>query len=222
MNEKKNFRRIKELEDNILSCVAIGDCRNALKGPYSKPIIEICCPNRDHGPGFETYFARGRFTLARALMDEKILPSEGVAEIVYHCTLCGSCREVCNNCENPDITINAREDIDDHVDIWENLRADLVEAGVAPLKRHKEIFTHQEKEHNPYFEDHKNRLNWLPKDSKFLKQGGEYIFFVGCTSAYRLNDISRTFLGHIVTHNPHPLQRSLSIKCLYAIRKQLL
>lgn len=188
------LRRLSELEERILSCIGVGDCRNALKGPYSNPIIEISCPNREHGSGFEVHFARGRFSLARALLDGRIEPSEGLAEEVYQCTLCGSCRYVCNNCENPDLIVNARENIEDHVEIWEEMRADLVDAGVAPLPKHKEIFSHQEKEHNPYFEKHSDRLNWLSKDSEFLKPGGEYLFFVGCTSAYRLNDISRTFL----------------------------
>ncbi len=196
-SEKKEFRRIKELEENIYSCVAVGDCRNALKGPYSKPIIEISCPNRENGPGFESYFARGRFSIARALLEGKIEPTEELAEIVYHCTLCGSCHEVCNNCVNPDMEINARTNIGEHTDIWEDLRADLVDAGVAPLPRHKEIFEFQKKEHNPYNGKHEDRLNWLSKDSKFLKPGGEYLFFVGCTATYRLNSMSLDFLSVI-------------------------
>ncbi|MHA1488367.1 MAG: (Fe-S)-binding protein [Promethearchaeota archaeon] len=192
MTEK--LKRLSKLEERILSCIGVGDCRNALKGSYSKPILELSCPNREHGSGFEVNFARGRFSLARALLDGRIQPSEGLAEEVYQCTLCGSCRQVCNNCANPDLIVNARENIGDHIDIWEQFRADLVDAGVAPLPKHKKMFSHQEKEHNPYFEKHSERLNWIPKDSKFLKPGGEYLFFVGCTSAYRLNDISRTFL----------------------------
>jgi len=204
MDENKmtdKFKRLSELEERILSCIGVGDCRNALKGPYSKPIIEISCPNREHGSGFEVHFARGRFSLARALLDGRIEPSEGLAAEVYQCTLCGSCKYVCNNCANPDLLVNARENIEDHVEIWEQMRADLVDAGVAPLPKHKDIFSHQEKEHNPYFENHSDRLNWLPKDSQFLEAGGEFLFFVGCTSAYRLNDISRNFLEIAKTAN---------------------
>lgn len=196
-SEKKKFKRITELEENIYSCVGVGDCRNALKGPYSKPLLEICCPNRDNGPGFESYFARGRFSIARALLEGKIEPTEELAEIVYHCTLCGSCHEVCNNCVNPDMEVNARINIEDHTDIWEALRADLVDAGVGPLPRHKELFELQKKEHNPYGAKHEDRLNWLPKDSKHLKPEGEYIYFVGCTSAYRLEQMSLDFLSII-------------------------
>ena len=192
MSEK--LKRLDDLEERILSCVAIGDCRGALKGPYSNPFLEITCPMMDHGPGFEAFFARGRFTIARALLDGKIEPSEGLAEVIYQCTLCGACREVCNNPENPCMSNPARESIDDHVEIWEALRADLVDAGMAPLGRHKEIFAHEAKEHNPYFENHNDRLIWIPKDFELLPKGGDALFFVGCTSAYRLNEISKSFL----------------------------
>lgn len=192
MTEK--FRRISEMEERILSCVAIGDCRGALKGSFSNPILEITCPMRDHGPGFEAFFARGKFTIARALLDGKIKPSEGLAEVLYQCTLCGSCREVCNNPENPCMKFNARENIEDHVEIWESMRADLVDAEVAPMPRHKELLAHQIKEHNPYFEKHGDRLSWIPKGTKYSQKGGDALFFIGCTSAYRLKDICSTFL----------------------------
>lgn len=182
------------MQDRLLSCVAVGDCRGALKGSFANPILEAACPMRDHGPGFEAFFARGRFTISRALLDEKIIPSEGLAEVVFQCTLCGACREVCNNMENPCMDVNARKYIDDHVEIWESLRADLVDAGVAPMARHKELFSHLNLEHNPYFEKHTQRLNWVPNKFKNGLKKGKTFFFVGCTSAYRLNEISSTFL----------------------------
>jgi len=188
------LKRVQDLEDRILSCVAIGDCRGALKGPFNNPILESACPMRNHGPGFEAFFARGKFTICRALLNEKIEPSEGLTEVLYQCNLCGACREVCNNPENPCMTVSAREFIEDHIEIWEALRADLVDAGVAPPARHREIFEHEKKEHNPYFEKHNDRLNWIPKEIKFLKKGGDAYFFIGCTSAYRLNILSKSFL----------------------------
>jgi heterodisulfide reductase subunit D len=188
------LKRIQDLEDRILSCVAIGDCRGALKGSFNNPILESTCPMRDHGPGFEAFFARGRFTICRALLDEKIKPSDELAEILYQCNLCGACREVCNNPENPCMTVTAREYIEDHIEIWEALRADLVDVGVAPPARHREIFEYEKKEHNPYFEKHDDRLNWIPEKFRFLEKGGSAFFFIGCTSAYRLNFLSKSFL----------------------------
>jgi heterodisulfide reductase subunit D len=192
MSDKLN--RLHNFEDRILSCVSIGDCRGALKGAYSNPILESTCPMRDHGPGFEAFFARGRFTIARALLNGKLKPSSGLSEVIYQCNLCGACREVCNNPENPCMTIPARESIGDHIEIWEALRADLVDIGVAPLPYHKEIFEHEKVEYNPYFEKHSDRINWLPAEMKLLPKGGDYFFFVGCTSSYRINQISIKFL----------------------------
>ncbi|MCK4282580.1 MAG: hypothetical protein KAX10_10715, partial [Candidatus Lokiarchaeota archaeon] len=95
------LKRMLEYEERLLSCVSIGDCTNAIKGLYSNPILEATCPMIEHGPGFEAFLARGKFTIARGLLDGKLEPSEGLAEVIYQCTLCGACREVCNNPENP-------------------------------------------------------------------------------------------------------------------------
>ena len=129
------LKRTEKMRDRIYSCVGVGDCKMELKGKYSDPISEACCPLLRHGSGFEGAFARGQFSIARALLNEKIEPSEGLANEFYQCTLCGGCHEVCNNCENADWAVPARENIGDHVEIWEAIRADLVDEGVAPLPR---------------------------------------------------------------------------------------
>jgi len=190
----EKLKRMTEFEERIYSCVAVGDCTRGLKGPYSNPLLEAACPMIDHSPGFEAFLARGKFAIARALLNNKIEPSEGLAEVLYQCTLCGSCREACNNPENPCMTISARENIVDHIELWEALRADLVDVGVAPMPRHKEIIGSMGDQHNPYFGKHDERLNWIPQDAKYLRKGGDALFFVGCTSAYRLNEISQNFL----------------------------
>lgn len=190
----EKLKRISEFEERLNSCVAVGDCTRALKGPYSKPILEAACPMIEHSPGFEAFISRGKFAVALALLDGKIEPSEGLAEVIFQCTLCGACREVCNNPMNPCITISARENIMDHMELWEALRADLVDAGVAPMLKHKEIIGSMKSEYNPYFEKHDERLKWIPENANYLQKGGDALFFVGCTSAYRLNDISSNFL----------------------------
>ncbi len=156
---------------------------------------KLCCPLLRHGSGFEGAFARGRFSIARALLNEKIEPSEGLANEFYQCTLCGGCHEVCNNCENADWAVPARENIGDHVEIWEAIRADLVDEGVAPLPRHKEILDSIRDEHNPYFQAHTERLGWIPQDSGVVSDSADTLFFVGCTGAYKLNEMPLNFSG---------------------------
>jgi heterodisulfide reductase subunit D len=69
----------------------------------------------------------------------------------------------------------------------------LVDAGVAPMPRHKEILGSVIKDHNPYFQEHKNRLNWIPNTSNITKNS-PILFFVGCTGAYKLNEMPKNFL----------------------------
>ncbi|HME54164.1 MAG TPA: (Fe-S)-binding protein [Candidatus Lokiarchaeia archaeon] len=166
----------------------------ALKGKYSCPISEATCPLLHHSSGFEVLFARGRFSLARALLKETVEPSEGLANIFYQCTLCGGCHEVCNNCENADWVVPARENIGDHVEIWEAMRADLVDAGVAPMPQHKEILESIKDEHNPYFQAHGQRLDWMPQGSEAVTEGAETLFFVGCTGAYKLAEMPQNLI----------------------------
>ncbi|MHA1339463.1 MAG: (Fe-S)-binding protein [Promethearchaeota archaeon] len=197
------LKRLEEMRERVYSCVGVGDCIAALKGKYSAPIAEAVCPFTKHGSLFEIYFARGKFSIARALLTGKIEPSEGLAEVLYQCTLCGACHEVCNNCEHPDWSVPARESIGDHVEIWEAMRADLVDAGVAPLPRHREIIEYLKKEHNPYNEKHEDRTKWLQRSSSMDKKGSlsgvsqksEIMFFVGCTGAYRTTDTVKSLIA---------------------------
>ena len=69
------LKRMEEMRERIYGCVGVGDCRAALKGPYSHPIAEATCPFLRHGR-FESVLPRGHFSTARALLTEKIEPSE--------------------------------------------------------------------------------------------------------------------------------------------------
>ncbi|HMF34308.1 MAG TPA: (Fe-S)-binding protein, partial [Candidatus Lokiarchaeia archaeon] len=188
------LKRTEEMRDRIYSCVGVGDCRAACKGPYSNPIAEATCPFLRHGHRFESTLPRGHFSTARALLTDRIEPSEGLAETFYQCTLCGGCREVCNNCENADWAIPAREGIGDHTEIWEGIRADLVDAGVAPMPRHKEILESVTNNNNPYFEEGTSRLAWVPLEFPLVPDNPDAAFFVGCTGAYRLAESPTNFL----------------------------
>jgi hypothetical protein len=70
-----DLKRTKEMKERIYCCVGVGDCKAALKGKFSDPISAATCPFYDHGPQFEAYYARGKFSIARALLNEKIEPS---------------------------------------------------------------------------------------------------------------------------------------------------
>jgi heterodisulfide reductase subunit D len=105
-----------------------------------------------------------------------------LAETAYECSLCGSCETICDSIIHLDL-----------VEILEALRADLVDAGLGPMPRHKEILEWLKKENNPYMEKHEDRLKWMPEDRNASEESG-ILYFTGCTAPYRQAEISRAFL----------------------------
>lgn len=182
MVELRNFKALSSMAQ---SCSGIGDCRVAYRqvlGWYG------VCPMVDHTPGFEPYYARGRIRSIRGLLEGKFEPSESFARVMYHCTTCGACKAVCHVSGVDHITWPTSKYID-HVRLFEAVRADLVELGLGPMPRHREILDWTRREHNPYMEKHEDRLRWA--GGRELKSRGDVLFFVGCTGPYRMPDVCR-------------------------------
>ncbi|MFW9800319.1 MAG: (Fe-S)-binding protein [Candidatus Thorarchaeota archaeon] len=165
--------RVSEYYEQIWKCGRCGYCAGG--HPDDR------CPSRFLG-GFESSTARGKLLIARALMKGELDPSGKLAERVYECSLCGSCETICDTIIHLELT-----------DILETLRADLVEAGLGPMPRHKEILDWIMEENNPYMERHEDRLKWIPQ-GKNASGESEILYFTGCTAPYRQPEISRAFL----------------------------
>ncbi|MEM4445789.1 MAG: heterodisulfide reductase-related iron-sulfur binding cluster [Candidatus Jordarchaeales archaeon] len=179
------LKHVKALSSMAQSCSGIGDCRTAYRqalGWYG------VCPMVDHTPGFEPYYARGKMRAIRGLLEGKFEPSGSFARVMYQCTLCGACKAVCHVSGVSCITWPTSKFID-HTRLFEALRADLVELGLGPMPRHKEILNWISREHNPYMEKHGDRLAWAGGYS--LKAKGDMFFFVGCTGPYRMPEVCR-------------------------------
>jgi len=187
---QSSFKHLKEHEDAIYSCSRIGDCREAVMVSVGKYKV---CPVREHTPGFEAYHARGRLLVAQGLLEGDIKPSPDLARVAYMCTTCGACKWTCHMTFTPSIRLFCEQLIPDHTKIWEALRADLVEQGLGPMPRHREILEWTHREHNPYMEPHNTRRAWIPKDLK-VPEKGETLLFAGCTGPYRRPEILRSLL----------------------------
>lgn len=122
----------------------------------------------------ETYTARGRNVLLRLLLEELLEPTEEVAEHFFQCAVCGYC-EI--RCAVP------------LVSIYEAARADFAKLGLK-IEKHQKFAESVAMNHNPYFESHNQRYTWLeaPSTSEMKVELG---FFVGCTSAYREQEMAR-------------------------------
>ena len=122
----------------------------------------------------ETYTARGRNVLLRLLLEELLEPTVEIAELFFQCAVCGYCE---TRCAVP------------LVSIYEVARADFAQLGLQ-VEKHQKFAESITKNHNPYFEHHDQRYSWLEAHHTSEPEA-ELGFFVGCTSAYREQEMAK-------------------------------
>jgi len=97
-------------------CVRCAGCTYG----YGDTGFEVVCPiHKKHL--FFTYSLGGMLQISRALYEKRAGLSESVGDVVYSCTGCGACGEMCAEVDFPDI-----------VQLQHELRARCVEAGQIP------------------------------------------------------------------------------------------
>lgn len=142
---------------------------------------ERTCPSGELG-GFDSYYASGKNKLLLALLTGELEYAREVAEIFYHCTLCGNCQQ---QCIVPDIHPNM-------VYWFESFREKAVELGIGPMPEQKTQADNIEKEHNPYKEPHEKRLDWLPNKVAELPKKADVVYFAGCTTSYLEKNVAKS------------------------------
>ncbi|MBD3211806.1 MAG: (Fe-S)-binding protein [Candidatus Lokiarchaeota archaeon] len=172
---KKEYKFLAKYEKMLLQCIACGDCREAIDITSSPPKWGVCAV-RDHSPGFEPFFGRGKMQIIRSIWQNKLELSKEMAEVIYQCPTCNACAETCVY------------DLDNAL-IYEALRAELVEEGFE-LESHKEMNQAMERLLNPYNRGNERKGEWIKKldfDIKNAKEeDAEVLYFVGCTAALTL------------------------------------
>lgn len=187
------LKHLKEHWKDIFSCMGCGDC-----GYSIRPAVEryLVCPVKEAKGegGFEIYFARGRMTVLKSILEGQIHLSEELARWVYECSECGNCTEVCHMTHNENVALPTCNWID-HVKVWEALRKDLVDAGFAPLDKHGNLIDYMESEDmkNPYGEEKAKRFEWISEFPE-IKDQGKLMFFGGCTMPLRQVDTLRSMM----------------------------
>jgi heterodisulfide reductase subunit D len=143
---------------------------------------------------FEIWFSRGRMNVLKSILEGKIPLSKDLAEFVYQCSECGNCTEVCHQTQNEHIVLNTSKWID-HVEVWNALREDLVEAGFAPLERHQVLieYMNNPEMRNPYGEVKIDKTKWASEFSN-IKENADLVFFTGCTMPLRQVNTLRSLM----------------------------
>ncbi len=175
----KALKKLKELRWDIYQCsLKCFNCQFVNPHVLVDQHHYMNCPAGKHFV-FDAYFSGGRMEIARGLLDKSLkLPTDKLLEVVYSCTTCGSCQEICHY--NREIS---------PVKVFETLRELLVEEEIGPLPEHIAFINSIKNTHNPYNEDHSKRLAWLEKKENL--KPAKLLYFVGCTSSYRTKNIAQ-------------------------------
>lgn len=163
--------RLDDYKTQIYSCLRCGFCFDHSQGGQQK----ICPPYNTFG--LESYGARGKLAIARALVDRVVGYDNEIAARIFACTECSACQEQCLKYVALD-------------DIYAAMKEDLVEKGLLPSKV-AEILASLEEFGNPYRKPAEKRFAWLPGEKKVNKKAKVFLF-VGCTPAYLRRGIARS------------------------------
>lgn len=162
--------RLEGYRSQIYSCLRCGFCFDHIEGSQQK----VCPSYLTYG--LESYGARGKMAIARALVDGAIAYDAEVARRVFACTGCSACHEQCFKYL-------------DLLGIYRAMRADLAEGGLVPPEL-AEVADALQEEGNPYGQAQARRLCWAPGTERVGKRA-ETLFFVGCTPSYLRQGIAR-------------------------------
>ena len=154
-----------EYRDTIYHCLKCGACRHAY-GVY-----EPICPS-GMKYGFDSYYAIGRVSLARAVMNKEVEIDAELMRRVYTCTSCGACDEQCHEAVGVD-----------PLQIIEELKFEAVESGMIPPEV-RDYLKRMNVNGNPYQLPQQERGLWAQAAGVPLYDGQEYLFYVGDVGSY--------------------------------------
>ena len=153
---------------------------------YTCPKCKICTANLHPGEtgevhklcpaytryGFFAYTGGGKCYLAQGLKEGVLEPDEELADVLFHCTLCGSCEEQCATDQSP-------------TDIARLVRREVVKALGGPPGDARTVVKSTVNYKNPYQQPKAMRYRWAKglniKDAS--KEKVDTLYFVGCTAA---------------------------------------
>lgn len=163
--------RIADYKNHIYSCLRCGFCFDHVEGEGQK----ICPSYMTYG--FESYGARGKMALARALIDNVIEYDEDIAKRVFSCTECGACQEECFKY----LPL---------ADIYAAMKEDLAERDLLPAGR-RGLLSPLEENGNPYGRPADKRLAWAPGTER-IGRTADVVLYAGCTPSYVRRNIARS------------------------------
>lgn len=167
------MKQLEEFAPFVYTCIHCKFCQSTWTDEPDKGFPEGCPAGKKFG--WEAYFGSGRLQIIRAYLEGNLTLDSEVADIMYKCSCCGNCKV---QCENKIPT----------VDIYEAMRAKLVEAGLGSLPAHKPLVTSIKNYDNPWQQPRSARAKWAKAlDVPEIEKGQDVLYYVGCTASYDPN-----------------------------------
>ena len=155
-------------------CTRCGTCRSVYADNISSVRFGYQCPSGTRYK-FESFYPPGRMYLASDIYRGKLDWSEHLMKIMYACTLCGSCNELCS-----------KVNIITPCDIVEDIRTLAFNEGRI-LSGHKTLLDSLKSYDNPWLQPRSSRTRWTKKLSFKIKDATkekvDVLYYVGCTTA---------------------------------------
>lgn len=160
------------IEEELNACTMCGYCV-PICPPYQEILLEDATPR---GKVFFMKEDHGRSVLDR-IMRRPIKIDQEFVRAVYECTSCGECEEVCM----VDIPFTR---------LWDQVKAWIVEKGVAPMAEHRYLAENVAKEHNILGEPHSRRGDWITGADVKQAEWPDVVLWVGCMQSYRQRQVA--------------------------------
>ncbi len=168
------MKTLEEFAPYVYTCIHCKFCQSTWTDEPDKGFPEGCPAGKKFG--WEAFYGSGRMQIIKAFLEGKLPLDSEVADILYKCSCCGNCKVQCEN----DIPT---------VDIYEAMRAKLVEAGLGSLPAHKPLVTSIKNYDNPWQQPRSGRARWAKglDIPELKKASSDVLYYVGCTASYDPN-----------------------------------
>jgi len=167
---------LEKLREMAFVCNRCGACREKFSAEMTKKPAFRVCPIREHDGGFEHQCARGKLTIAQAILEGKLDYSAELIDSLYTDPDCGLCTWVCDSLP-----------LLDPVAVWRAMKRDIAASDRLPEPlREKDARVRATRN---CFGAKADRARWA--QGLGLPREGALLYFAGCYACYTQTEIAR-------------------------------
>ena len=176
------FELIEKYKPTIWNCQVCSVCQRGPWNPYPPkgPTSDRLCPEYEKFRTL-THSALGRIQAAKWMLEGKYQPDDEFVKVTYDCLLCGACS-----------TVGCVVD-KEHVPLFRDLRTDLVNSGLDPIKPFQKAAENIQKEGNRFGRPKSERAKWA--EGIQTAKSSDLLFFAGCVASYRAPETAQATAG---------------------------